>query len=232
MSKFLDWIGRLQTVQSIYLFAKPFLWPALGAALTGSLGIVGHQPFMWVVMAVALTFMAVTVGVYFARSYRDQISPAHKIRYNGTIVNYDLTSLARRARRAQQTGAIPARTIEKVQVGVSLHNSANYPITIFLENAETEMEGETPPRSMFPKQATTILPGNTVFVMDDPIDMNNHPCEKLEGHMNLRIKYGYKGREKFSLQFAGRVEVLMRPEGFIGGIYTHWDSELVSLPTR
>jgi hypothetical protein len=202
------------------------------AAATGTAGWFGHLPLMWIMMASALTFMGVTAGVFFVGTTKDRNTYVHKIRYRGTIVNYDLTPLARKGRRAQATGAVPARTLDKVQIGVSLHNSARFPITVILQRAETEMEGERPPRSMFPRQPTTIFPGNTVIVADDPISLTAHPCEKLEGHMDLTIRYGPKGREKFELHFAGRVEVLMRPEGFIGGIYTHWDSELINLPTQ
>jgi hypothetical protein len=83
-----------------------------------------------------------------------------------------------------------------------------------------------------PKQPTVILPGSTVFVTDDAIDMDGHPCEKLEGHMDLTIKYGRPGKEKYTLHFAGRVEAMMAQEGFVNQVYTHWDSELINLPTR
>jgi hypothetical protein len=115
---------------------------------------------------------------------------------------------------------------------VALHNSARFPVSVILVSAETEIEEEKPPRGTFPRTPTIILPGNTVFVMDDPIDMKGHPCEKLEGHMDLHIKYGLPGKEKLELHFAGRVDALMRPEGFLNQVYTHWDSDLVSLPTR
>lgn len=228
----LDWLGRWQIAQAGWLFAKPFLLPLVLTMVAGGAGYLGHLPLMWIVMAAALTFMGVMVGIFFAGAYRDRNTPVNKILYMGTQVNYELTSLPRKAKRAQATGLTPARTLDKTQIGVSLHNSARFPLSIILVRGETEMEGEKPPRSMFPKQATRILPGNTMFVMDDAIEMDGHPCEKLEGHMDLTIKYGFHGKEKFELHFAGRVEAVMRPEGFLQGIITHWDSELVSLPTR
>jgi hypothetical protein len=232
LKSLIDWLGRWQVVQSVAAFVKPFVWPWLLAMLTGLTGYFGGQPWMWVLMASALAFMGTIVGIFYAGIYRDRNSPVNKVLYMGTQVNYDLTPLPRKSRRAQATGAAPARTIDKIQIGVALHNSARFPIEVTLHTAETEMEGERPPRTMFPKQPSIVLPSNTVFIMDDPIDMDGHPCEKLEGHMALTVKYGIPGKEKHELQFNGRVEALMRPEGFIPQVYTHWDSELVSLPTR
>jgi hypothetical protein len=229
---FIDAIGRWQIVQSLVVFIKPFVWPWILALLTAGAGYWGHQPLMWVLMASALAFMGTIVGIFFAGTYRDRITPANKILYLGTQVNYDLVALTRHGRRAQTTGAIPARTLSKTQIGVVLQNSAGFPIEAHMESAETMMEGLAPPRSMFPKQPVVILPGNSMMFLDDPIDMDGHVCEKLEGHMKISVKYGLPGRRKFELHFNGRVEALMRPEGFIQGTYTHWDSELTSLPTR
>jgi hypothetical protein len=228
---FIDWIGRAQVVQSILTFIKPFVWPWLVAMVTGAAGYWGHQPLMWIVMAAALTFMGTVVGVFFADAFRDRKSPLNKILYTGTAVNYDLKAMPRQSRRAAATGILQARILDKMQVGVFMHNSAPFPISAILEDAETEMEGLQPPRSLFPRAATVIVPGNTVLIMDDPIDMDGHICEKMEGRMNMKIKYGYPGKEKFTMQFKGRVEALMRPEGFLQGTYTHWDSDQ-SLPTK
>jgi hypothetical protein len=228
----LDWIGRWQVAQSIWLFAKPFLLPSMLAAAAGGAGWFGHLPLMWIIMAAALTFMGSMVGIFFGGTYRDRITAEHKVRYLGTHVGFDLNELPRKARRAQATGAVPARTLSKVQVGVVLHNSARFPISVILEHAETEVEGELPPRSMFPRKPTLIVPGNTVFVMDDAILMHDHACEKLDGHMDMRIRYGFPGREKHHLQFAARLDILMRPDGVMQQIFTNWDSPDVSLPTN
>lgn len=227
----LDWIGRWQVVQGIVTLLKPFVWPGIAAMLAGAAGYVGHQPVMWIVMASALSFMGVGVGVFFGDTYRDRKSPRNKLLYTGTAFNYDLKPMERRARRAAATGAIQARLLDKTQIGVFMHNSAPFPISAILESAETEVEGMKPPRSLFPRAPVTITPGNTVIIADDPIPMDGHICEKLEGHMSITIRYGLPARENLTLRFRGRVEALMRPEGFLQGIYTHWDAEQ-TLPTK
>lgn len=227
----LDWVGRFQIVQSGLGFIKPFIWPWVLALLTGAAGYGGHQPAMWILMAAALVFMAVAVGIFFADTFRNRKSPMNKLLYAGTQVNYDLKPLARQGRRAAATGAIQARTLDKTQIGVAMHNSAPFPISVILDHAETDMEGMKPPRSLFPRKPTVVVPGNTVWIMDDPISMDGHLCEKLEGHMDLVLRYGLPGKEKFWLRFRGRVEAMMRPEGFLSGHYTYWDEDQ-SLPTH
>lgn len=227
----LDWVGRWQVLQQLLALIKPFVWPWIFAVLTAAAGYVGHQPLMWILMASGLAFMGVSVGVFFADTYRQRKTPVNKLLYAGTQVNYDLKDLPRSARRAAATGAVQARTLDKIQIGVSLHNSGPFPISAILENAETEMEGMKPGRSLFPRQPTIIGPANTYLIMDDPIPMDGHICEKLEGKMDLVVRYGLPGKENNVLRFKGRVEALMRPDGFLNGTYTHWDSDQ-SLPTR
>lgn len=94
----LDWIGRWQLLQAGWLFAKPFLLPLMLAAAAGGAGWLGHLPVMWIIMAAALTFMGVVVGIFFGGAYRERTSPVNKILYTGTQVNYDLTPLPRSAR--------------------------------------------------------------------------------------------------------------------------------------
>jgi hypothetical protein len=154
-NKTLDWFGRFQTVQWIVQVLKPVIFPAALTMLTGAAGVYGHEPFMWIFVACALAFMGTVTGVFFAGFTRDRTTPEHKILYQGTRVNYDLTPLVRRARRAQtSSGAIVSRTLDKVQLGVILQNAARFPISVTLVAAETEMEGIKPPRSMFPRLRT------------------------------------------------------------------------------
>ena len=228
----LDWIGRWQIAQSLWLFAKPILLPVVLAAAAGGAGFAGHLPLMWIIMATALTFMGAMVGIFFGGTYRDRTTAEHKVLYQGTHVGCDLTELPRKARRAQATGLTPARTIEKIQVGVYLMNAARFPISVILQDAETEIEGETPPRTMFPRPPTVIVPGNTVFVVDDAIPMHGHVCEKLDGRMKLALRYGLPGKEKYLMHFSAKLDLVMRPDGVMQQIMTNWDSLTTSLPTK
>lgn len=161
----------------------------------------------------------------FAQNYAFTITPAHKLRYAGTVINQDLHPLNRQSRRAESSsGKIVPRTIDKIQIGIQLHNTANFPISLYLESADTEMEGNKPPRGIFPKPPITVFPGNVVMVIDDPIDMKQAKCEKIEGRMLMKVRYGLRGKEVNDLTFDAKIEVLIREDGYIHGNYTHWNA--------
>lgn len=226
----MDWIGRWQTVQSIVTFLKPTFGPFVVAALAAITGIAGHEPWMWIIMATSLTFMATIAAMLFAKYYSFMRSPAHKLRYMGTTYTQDLHPLNRQGRRTSDTtGRIVKRTIDKSQVGVQLHNSAHFPISAILVEADTEMDGNRPPRATFPKKPVTIFPGNVIMMMDDAIPMNQTPCERLEGRLYIKIKYGLQGNENNELIFKAKLEVLIREDGFVHGTYTHWDPQQSSV---
>jgi hypothetical protein len=75
-----------------------------------------------------------------------------------------------------------------------------------------------PPRSVFPKPPATVEPGASVRVLDDRIPMEEFPCQHLGGKMDLLIKYGRKGNEKFELRVNGPVKIQMENSGFVGFI--------------
>ena len=118
-------------------------------------------------MAVALTFMAVITGMFFLRYYAAMITPTHKILYAGTVVNFELHPLNRLSRRASAATNKPIhRALDKMQVGVALQNSASFPISVLLAEANTEMDGRKPPRSLFPKKPVLVFQGNVVTITD------------------------------------------------------------------
>ncbi len=224
----LEWCGHAQTLQSIIGAAK---WPAGAAMLTGLTGYLQEMPYMWIIMASALVFMGIAVGITYVDYYKNSKSPRNKIRYIGTMVNYDLIELNRHGNKANKklakNNVILTRQIDKVQIGVQLRNDATFPISVILFSAKTEMEKIEPPRSDYPKKPIVLLSGNTLQMMDVPIPMGGIECKKLEGRMELVIKYGLKGKENEVLEFKGRIDAMMLPAGFINGIYTSWDSEQI-----
>ena len=110
------------------------------------------------------------------------------------------------------------RTLDKVQVGVEITNNAFFPISCFLESADTEIEGEKPPRSNFPKPAAICQPGASIRVLDDAIPMDEFPCQRLSGKMDMLIKYGTPGNETFELRIKGTLDVLMESYGQVNAV--------------
>jgi hypothetical protein len=48
--------------------------------------------------------------------------------------------------------------------------------------------------------------------------MDDFPCQRLSGRMNLRIMYGRPGNEKFEMIVKGTVDVIMERFGFASHI--------------
>ena len=55
-------------------------------------------------------------------------------------------------------------------------------------------------------------------LLDDRIEMDSIPCNRLSGHIDMVIKYGKKGREKFELHPYGVVDIVMTEFGFVSHI--------------
>jgi hypothetical protein len=231
----LDWIGRILTFQTIVVFAQTWLWPVVGGVITTIAGILQGVPIMWALMAGAVTFAMVTVGMLAIMGMRTQLSPQNKLMHK-VVFQHDLTPCeapligTRQQRRAQskqgeiqmlsKSQIVPNvnRTLDKAQLGVEVTNTSFHPISVILERAETEIEGERPPRSSFPKPPSVIDPGHSVRVMDDPIEMEQIQCQPIGGKIDMLIKYGHKGATKFELQIRGTVRIQMESNGFVGAI--------------
>jgi hypothetical protein len=162
--------------------------------------------------------------MFFGSWYAFMRTPADKLRYVATVVTHDLSPLNRAAKRGQGVNRTAQRTLDKIQLGVQLHNTAHFPISAFLEFADTEMEDKRPPRTDYPKAPVTVTPGNTIVMLDVPIEMVGTPCAKLEGRMFIKVKYGFPKNEKYELSFKAKIEALIRHDGFIQATYTHWDT--------
>ena len=228
-----DWIGRFATIQAIVQsqFLQTWFWPMVGGLATTVSGLLQGVPVMWALMAGTIAFASVTVGMLALIGVRMQLSPQNKLLHK-VIFHHDLTPReapligTRQQRRAQErqilskSQVVPNvnRTLDKSQLGLELTNNAFFPISIILERAETEIEGETPPRSVFPKPPAIIEPGQSMRVLDDSISMEEIACQQLGGKIDILIKYGKKGSEKFELHVKGAVKIQMESNGFVGAI--------------
>jgi hypothetical protein len=114
------------------------------------------------------------------------------------------------------------RTLEKGQVAVELTNDATFPLSFILEAAETEVEGLTPPRTPYPKDAITVLPGNKIRSQDSAIILNSLPCGRLTGKMDYKIRYGLPGKEKYEMRLKANLEINMETYGFVTSVSSAW----------
>jgi hypothetical protein len=174
-------VERLMQVHAVHTllqldFVRTTLTPLVLTIATGGLGFLDGIPAMYIAVGCSLAFAAITQGMLRASEYRQWKSPEHKLRFNGTVFNFDLVHVPnnRRARAANASLArkahLPAtvepliRELGSGQLGVELINYASFPMSVFIESAESEIEGHKPPRSKYPKDKVTIFPGTPVRI--------------------------------------------------------------------
>jgi hypothetical protein len=106
-------------------------------------------------------------------------------------------------------------------------NSTYRPVQI--SGAGSELK---PPRSKFPKDKAVIAPGDKLRMVDDRIPMENYPCQRLSGKINMRIRYGVPGNEKFSMDVEGTLVIIMEHYGFVSQLqFNPQSSTATSEPT-
>lgn len=215
-TKFLDWIGRFQVIQSVVQseFIGTLLAPVVMSVMAAYAGLVGDVQLMWIIMATALTFMATVQGLLRLSEYMERKSPLNKLVY--LRVSVDRGLVVPPPPSGQQTGqaSIPARQLDWIQLGCDIRNVAPFPISVILVSAESEVEGMTPPRAKYPKPAITIRPGLNLTVCDERIAMKGLACGQwLTGKIDLRLKYGRPGKERFALNTKCDVQAVFRSDG-------------------
>jgi hypothetical protein len=188
---------------------------------------------MWIIMATSLTAMAVVVCYLIIYLIVERNNPSNKIQWN-PIFQVDLTPVKmpapgnRSTRRVQKLddniltthnlNMNVSRTIDKGQLGLEIINNSPLTISCILMSAETSLQEYEPPRSKFPKPPTTILSGGRIRLTDEAFDMNKTPCGSLLGSIDMVIKYGKPGRERYELKVSGAVNVVMEHYGMVSSV--------------
>lgn len=234
----LDWIGHFETIQTIVHteFVRTLLLPTVWTVLVAAGGYVQGIPLMWIMMAAALTFMAVTQALLRADELKERKNPEHKLTY-AIVFQMDLNEAPmplvgnRQQRRGQQVRKMPrqmlsptqlspqvSRKIKKGQLGIEVTNNANFPISACLLNADTEIEDFSPPRSDFPKNIVLIAAKDKMRFMDDAMELDDIACQKLNGEMDITVRYGLPGKERYDLKVKGPVQINMEHYGFVSSL--------------
>lgn len=219
----LEWAGHFETIQTVIHteFVRTLLWPTVLSATAAAGGYFGGFPLMWVVMASALTFAGTVHGLLRGSEYIERKNPRGKLRFIQTHIGMDLVPLQNPNRVQRRQGApMQPRLIERMQLGMEVRNDASFPIWLFVEHAESEIEGNTPPRTAYPKGAACIPPGVTLSCTDERMSMNNFPCgKKIAASYTVRIKYGLEGNERFELEHAANLEIHTHQLGLVTQIH-------------
>jgi hypothetical protein len=229
-----EWISRVETINAIIHteFVRNWLLPVASTVVTGTSGIFGGTPLIWTLVGSSVVFMTTSLGMLGHVAIKEKNTPQNKLLYK-PIVNRDMTPreappvgnrhqrLAQKAQHHEQTLSSSQvmfgvnRTLDAIQVGVELTNTALFPISCILVSADTEIEGEKPPRSNFPKAPAICPPGNTIRMTDDSIPMEEFPCQRLTGKIDMIVKYGMPQNEMFELHIKGGLDIQMESSGIV-----------------
>ena len=221
LRRWLEWAGHVETIRAIFAgeVARTILWPFVVAGITMFSGIFGGLPWMWILMATAVAFAAIVHGLLRGSEYIERKNPGGKLRFTQVAYGCDLVPIPqqnRQQRRAGQQPQFPQRFIDRVQLGIEVHNDASFPLSVIFAEAESEFEDVRPPRTNYPKAAITIPPKVTMRFMDERMAMNNFPYQpELAGKVSVKLLYGLPGKETFELSHESTIEMRMHPSGMI-----------------
>lgn len=176
----------------------------------------GDVPLMWILMATSLAFAGTVHGALRGAEYLERKNPLGKLRFIKSHVAVDLSPGPSPNRQQRRAGIQPQGVprVDRAQLGVQVQNRADFPLSVILERAESEIEGVTPPRTQYPKPAVQVPPGATINVADTRMDINLQ-AERLMGKYKITLKYGLPGKEHFELTHATTVEIKVHPLGII-----------------
>jgi hypothetical protein len=232
----LEWIGHFEAVKAIVYseFFRATLLPLVWTVLTAVAGYTQGIPLMWVMVGTAASFMFVVLAMAGTYALKQQQTPQNRLTYN-VVYQGDLTPAnppllgnrhQRRSQRRQPHQQLSAtqldphvsRTIDKGQLGIEVTNNALFPISLIFVSAKSEIEGFEPPRTDYPKPPIMIAAGQKIRVCDEAMEMEQFPCQKLSGELDLFVRYGLPGKERFELHVKGPVSVVMEHYGFVSSV--------------
>jgi hypothetical protein len=233
----LEWLSHFETIKAIIYsdFFRITLLPLVWTVLTALGGYVQGLPIMWVMVGTAASFTLVVLGMAGVWLLKQQNTPQNRLVYN-VIYQGDLTPanpslLGNRHQRRTQARRPPhqqlsstqldpnvTRTIDKGQLGIEVTNNALFPISCILQSAKSEIEGFEPPRTDYPKLPVVIAAGQKIRICDEAMQMDQFPCQRLAGEIDLVVKYGLPGKEHFELHVKGPVAVVMEHYGHVSAV--------------
>lgn len=171
------------------------LWslPFLLSALTVVAGYFQSVPWMYVIVAATFVFAAAAAGALRLSEFWARITAQNKLLFQQIIPAADFI-------RDKKSGKI--KNIERVQIGISLQNTAHFPISYVVDEMSTSFEGMANARPKRDTNGAHIAPFSIGWFRDQPIDAKQMSLTKnvFEGHLKFKIRYGLPGNEKYPME--------------------------------
>jgi hypothetical protein len=198
----IDWVGRIQTIQSIANNIG-FVVPVGTLAASIYAGYLYGHDWMEILFYSSGSCMFVLGIMILFIFYTERNNPENKLKFVGPLIKMDLVKGKVNA----------AKRIAKMQAGFQIRNDSFFPISFYIQTAETTLDDKQPPRSKFPKPAVTIGPSGIYHVSDEVIDMHERLCSDMSGYEHFVVRYGKRGNEKYTLIIKGELIINMKPSG-------------------
>lgn len=183
------------------------LWPSILSALTLAVGYLqGGTPVAYLVAAGSLTFMALTVGMFYTRELLFQRDPEGKLVFLAPVF----------AKRYSNVGTSKQK-LAGIKYNLVIQNTAKFPMEFAINPLKVTLGSSVNPD---PKRAVTggIVPASGVGMFSEAeVPITAEMRGKLvEGQFEVTISYGRAGKKKYETtkkykifaQFNGAGDVL------------------------
>ena len=171
------------------------LWslPFLLAALAAMAGYAQSVPWMYIVVAATFVFAATATGALRISEWRSRITAQNKLIFQQVVPAVDFE-------KEKRTGK--SKWIKKVQLCITLQNTAHFPISYVVDDLTTSFESIVNPKPERPIKGAIIQQSTQGWYRDAPIDVRRMQIDKtiFEGQIRFRIRYGFPGLEKHIIQ--------------------------------
>jgi hypothetical protein len=194
----------------INLAAQAITWgiistlPFLLALLTAVAGYLQPLPWVYVIVAATVVFAMTANGLLRLSELRARGTAQNKMSFQGIAVGASIS----RDRNGRP------KTLDTVQIGIILQNSAHFPMAYHVDSIETSFESivNTNPDRTF---RGTIIPANsTAIFRDASIDVKKLALDKTlyDGHIKVKVRYGLPGWEKHYVEQNSNVNFAIDPK--------------------
>lgn len=203
-------IGRFLYAEALAaLFAKA--WPMMAGIAIGGWaaveGVLGGVPLVFVISAAALSFGAVTGGLYAARSYWAQTTVKWKLKIGV------LTPIIQITQRIS-TGK---RTLKGVGLQLDVENLASFPVIYKVVRAFASIEDRINPNPMWVNDGCVVAAHSADGFKLPVIPMTGAIPSQLSGRLEIEMLYGRKvARHPLKRSYA--FTIYLNPDGSVQSI--------------
>jgi hypothetical protein len=195
-----DWLKKLwaavSTAEGVRgIITSPLVWPWVSGGVGAVLAWLDGYDKTVIYLSALAAFAFVGGGLYWFEERRARRTPENKL----TIVSFNFF----------KDFVQPIQNevkLDIVQLGITLHNTSDFPLSIILESVRNEVVRRVgghiqriQPQEIFAETRHILQPNGVVVARGKRIQLGGADCSLVEAELWYRIRYGHPGREKYNL---------------------------------